>query len=103
MLNYCLLFVIQFHRGERESVFPGLCCLCFPGVPHGIGTHLFVLSNGTQAGLEPEAAGVVVAAVAAAARNGSKFSQCNLTWRGFPQTKGSGCQKSDSGWCFIST
>jgi hypothetical protein len=42
------------------------------------GTHLFVLSNGAQAGLEPEAAAEVAVAVAAVARNGSKFSQCNM-------------------------
>jgi hypothetical protein len=34
---------------------------------------------------------VVVAEVAAAARNGSKFSQCNVAWVGFPWARGSGC------------
>jgi hypothetical protein len=58
--------------------------------------HLFVLSIDAQAGLE------LVAVVAAAVRNGSQFSQCNVAWGGFPQARGSGCQKFDSGWCFIS-
>jgi hypothetical protein len=35
--------------------------------------HLFVLSIDVQAGLEP-------AAVVVVARNGIKFSQCNVTW-----------------------
>jgi hypothetical protein len=42
------------------------------GAPHG-GAPLFVLSVDKQAGLEP--AGVVVAA---AVRNGAKFSQHNI-------------------------
>jgi hypothetical protein len=50
------------------------------------GVHLFVLSNNEHAGLEPEAA--VVVAVAAVARNGSKFSQCNVAWGGFPWARG---------------
>jgi hypothetical protein len=37
------------------------------------GAHLFVLSVDMQAGLEQ-----------AAARNGAKFSQCNVAWGGFP-------------------
>jgi hypothetical protein len=55
------------------------------------GAHLFVLSNGRQAGLEPEAAAAVVAVAAAVVRNGSKFSQCNIAWGGFPWDTGSGC------------
>jgi hypothetical protein len=49
------------------------------------GAHLFALSIDMQAGLEP-----------AAVRNGAKFSQNNMAWRGFPQARGSGCQKFDS-------
>jgi hypothetical protein len=55
------------------------------------GTYLFVLSSDAQAGLEPEVVAVLVMAVVAAVRNGSKFSQCNVAWRGFPWAKGSGC------------
>jgi hypothetical protein len=40
------------------------------------GAHLFVLSIDAQAGLEP----VVVAVATAVARNGIKFSQCNMVW-----------------------
>jgi hypothetical protein len=49
-------------------------------------THLFVLSNDEQAGLElavAEASKVVMAVVATAVRNGSKFSQCIVVWGGF--------------------
>jgi hypothetical protein len=60
------------------------------------GTHLFGLLNVLQAGLEPVvAAGAVVTAL--------KFSQCNMLWESFPQARDSGCQRFDSGWCFIST
>jgi hypothetical protein len=61
-------------------------------------THLFVLSNGL------ELAVVVLAGLAAAAavRNGSKFSQCNVAWGRIPQARSSVCQRFDSGWCFIS-
>jgi hypothetical protein len=38
------------------------------------GAYLFVLSNDEQAVLEPE----VLAVVATAVRNGSKFSQCDV-------------------------
>jgi hypothetical protein len=55
------------------------------------GAHLFVLSVDVQAGLE------LVAVAAAAARNGAKFSQCNVAWGGFPWARDSGCQKFDSG------
>jgi hypothetical protein len=44
--------------------------------------HLFVLSNDTQAGFEP-----VVVAAAAAVRNDSKFSQCNVVWGSFPRAR----------------
>jgi hypothetical protein len=60
------------------------------------GAHLFALSNVLQVGLEP-----VVAAVAVMAS--LKFSQCNVLWGSFPWVRGSGYQKFDSGWCFIST
>jgi hypothetical protein len=30
------------------------------------------------------------------------FSQCNMAWRSFLWTGGSGCQNFDSPWCFIS-
>jgi hypothetical protein len=53
------------------------------------GTHLFLLSNDEQAGLE--AAAVVVAASASAVRNGFKFSQYNVVWGSFPQARDSGC------------
>jgi hypothetical protein len=55
------------------------------------GTHLFGLSNVLQAGLE------LVAVLEAL-----KFSQCKVLWESFPQSSGSGCQRFDSGWCFIS-
>jgi hypothetical protein len=58
--------------------------------------YLFGLSNVSQAGLEP----VVAAAAEVAAL---KFSQCNVLWGSFPWARGSGCQKFDSGWCFLST
>jgi hypothetical protein len=51
------------------------------------GAHLFALSNHVQAGLE----------LPGVARNGTKFSQCNMAWGGFLQVRDSGCQKSDSG------
>jgi hypothetical protein len=44
------------------------------------GAHLFVLSVDAQSGLEPVAAAVVAAVV----KNGTKFSQCNMAWEGFP-------------------
>jgi hypothetical protein len=50
------------------------------------GTHLFVLSIDAQAGLEPEGVAAVVAV-----GNGTKFSQCNMAWGGFPWVRGSGC------------
>jgi hypothetical protein len=58
------------------------------------GAHLFVLLNVLQAGLEPVAAAVVAA---------PKYFQCNVLWGNFPQSRLSGCQRFDSGWCFIST
>jgi hypothetical protein len=61
------------------------------------GAYLFVLSNDAQAGLWPAA--VAVAAV----RNRSKLSWCNVVWGSFPQAVGTGCQRFDSGWYFIST
>jgi hypothetical protein len=66
------------------------------------GAHLFVLSNDEQADLELVVAMVAVAE-AGAMRNGPKFSQCNMVWGGFQLARGSGCQRFDSGWCFIST
>jgi hypothetical protein len=60
------------------------------------GTHLFVLSNVLHAGLESVAAAAAVMATL-------KFSQYNVLWGSFPQARGSGCQKFDSSWCFIST
>jgi hypothetical protein len=63
------------------------------------GAHLFVLVNDAQAGLEPEAATAVAMATV---RNGSKFSQCNMSWGSIPWVRGSRCQKFDSDWCFIS-
>jgi hypothetical protein len=50
------------------------------GFPHG--AHLFLLSIDAQAGLMLQ--------VVAVARNGAKFSQCSVTWGGFPRAKGSG-------------
>jgi hypothetical protein len=44
--------------------------------------YLFVLSIDEQAGLEPEAAAVVVAE--AVVRSGVKFSQCSVVWGGLP-------------------
>jgi hypothetical protein len=58
------------------------------------GTHVFGLLNVLQAGLEPAA---VVVAVAA-----HLFSQCNVALRNFHWARGSGCQSFDSPWCFIS-
>jgi hypothetical protein len=43
---------------------------------------------------------VVVAA--AALRNGSKFSKCNMACGGFPWARHSGSRRFHSGWCFIS-
>jgi hypothetical protein len=43
------------------------------------GAHLFYLSIDVQVGLEP-----VMEVVSTAARNGTKFSQCNMAQRGFP-------------------
>jgi hypothetical protein len=63
------------------------CVLC--------GAHLFSLLNVSQTGLE-----LVVAAAASGAA--LKISQCNVLWESFPQFRGSGCQRFDSGWCFIS-
>jgi hypothetical protein len=42
------------------------------------GSHLFVLSIDMQKGLE------MAVAAATAIRNGSKFSQCDVAWGGFP-------------------
>jgi hypothetical protein len=50
-----------------------------------LGTQLFGLPNVSQTGLEP----VVVMAAAVAAH---LFSQCNVAWRSFPWTRGSGYQ-----------
>jgi hypothetical protein len=55
--------------------------------------HLFTLSIDAQAGLEPAAA--VIAAVAVI--NGTKFSQCNVAWEGFPWARGVQDVKFDSG------
>jgi hypothetical protein len=53
------------------------------------GAHLFVLSIDIQVGLGPVALEVVaVAAAAAMAKNGTKFSQCNVVWGGFPCARG---------------
>jgi hypothetical protein len=60
------------------------------------GTHLFGLPNVLEAGLEPRAAAEVVVAAL-------KFSQCNVLWGSFPQARGLGCRRFDSGWCFISS
>jgi hypothetical protein len=83
-----LLFVIQFCWVGGFSLprsCAGLCSQGWIGEFHVVhGAYLFVLSVDTQAGLEP-------VAVAAAVRNGTRFSQCIMVWRGFPQTRGSGC------------
>jgi hypothetical protein len=71
MLDYSLLFVIQFCW--RWSVCPRAVLVKFLGefcILHS--AHLFALSNDMQAGLES------VAAVVAAVKNGSKFSQDNM-------------------------
>jgi hypothetical protein len=31
------------------------------------------------------------------------YSQCNMVWKSFLRTRGSGCRNFDSPWCFIST
>jgi hypothetical protein len=82
----CLLF--SFVREDQSA--QGLCWFMFLEVDRGFpcGAHLFVLSVDAQAGLEPEAV---------MARNGIKFSQCNVAWGGFPWARCSGCQKFDSG------
>jgi hypothetical protein len=48
------------------------------------GAYLFVLPIEVQAGLE-------LAAVAAAGRNDTNFSLCNVAWGHIPWAKGSGC------------
>jgi hypothetical protein len=52
-----------------------LCVVC--------DAHLFILPIHEQADLEP--------APNVAGRNGINFSQCSLSWGGFPQARGSGC------------
>jgi hypothetical protein len=52
------------------------------------GTHLFGLSNVSQAGLEPAAAAVVAVVTL-------KFSQCSVLWGSFPHSRGSGGQMFD--------
>jgi hypothetical protein len=59
-------------------------------------THLIDLLNVSQVGLELEAAAAEAVATL-------KFFHCNVLWGSFPQAKGLGCQRFDSGWCFIST
>jgi hypothetical protein len=51
------------------------------------GAHLFVLSIDEQASLEL----AVPAVMAAVVSNGTKFSQYNVAWGGFPWARGSGC------------
>jgi hypothetical protein len=46
---------------------------------------------------------VVMVAAVATVKNGSKFSQCNMVWGGFPQARDSGCLRFDSDGYFIST
>jgi hypothetical protein len=50
------------------------------------------LLNVFQAGLEPMAGSTTA----------FLFSQCNVLWRSFPQSRGSGCWSFDSPCCFIS-
>jgi hypothetical protein len=78
MLLYSSLFVIQFCLGESVCLGAvlvvilrgdGVLCLVH-------GSHLFVLSNDEQAGLE-------MTEVAAVVRNGSKFSQHNMHGEAF--------------------
>jgi hypothetical protein len=45
----------------------------------------------------------MVVVAAAEGRNGTKFSQCNMVWGGFPQARDSGCLRFDSDGYFIST
>jgi hypothetical protein len=86
MLDYSLLFVIQFCLGGDQSA-QGLCLFLFPGVdrgfPHGVWCSPVFLSIDVQAGLEPVAAVVMVVVVAAVGRNGTKYSQYNVAWEAF--------------------
>jgi hypothetical protein len=60
----------------EESAFSRTVLVCSPGWLGEFlmvcGTHQFALSNDIQA---------------AQARHGSKFSQCNVAWEGFPQAR----------------
>jgi hypothetical protein len=93
LITVCSL-LFSFVGGRAQSA-QGLCWIMFPGVDKGFcmvrGTHLFVLSNDMQASLE-----------LAVVRNGTKFSQCNVVWEGFPWARSSRYRKFDSGWFFIS-
>jgi hypothetical protein len=49
------------------------------------------LLNVSEAGLEPVSGGT----------SSLLFSQCKVAWRSFVWAGGSGCQSSDSSWCFF--
>jgi hypothetical protein len=88
--------IIFLQRGGGASVSQG----GYAGLSQGwlgenhvtLGTHLFVLPNVSQAGLEQASGGMGTLL----------FSQCNVAWRSFLWARGSGCQSFDSPWCFIS-
>jgi hypothetical protein len=46
--------------------------------------------------------GLKLAVAAAAVVAALKFSQCSILWGSFSQSRGSGCWRFDSSWCFIS-
>jgi hypothetical protein len=90
MLAYSSL-LFSFVGGDQSA--QGLCWLIFLEVAWEVlhGAYLFVLSNDKQAVLELLAMVAEAVAAAAAVRNGSKISQCNLEWGGFPWARSSGC------------
>jgi hypothetical protein len=97
---YCVLvfssLFIQFLFWKGESDCPG----GYAGLSQGwlgeycvmLGTHLFGLSNVSQARLELVYGGM----------EALLFSQCNMAWRSFLWARGLECQSFDSAWCFIS-
>jgi hypothetical protein len=91
-LIYCLVF---FFLGGGVSLPRGLCWFILGvagGKAHDAWCSCVGMLNVSQAGLEP-GSGSVAALL---------FSQCNVSWRSFPQARDAGCQSFDSPCCFIS-
>jgi hypothetical protein len=94
-LVYCsVIYLFIIFVGQGVSLSGG-----YVGLSQGwlweyhmsLGVHLLA-ARCPQAGLEVASGGAV----------SLLFSQCNVSWRSFPQARGLGCQSFDSSWCFFS-